>query len=481
MPRVRVDASSVAGGTMLNWYAQAVGKLMEKPLTDRTSWRYLGAIHGFVRDGWIARDIIEDTDAVPPPGDNRVLKQCQHATWYFLPWHRGYLHAFESIIAATVKALPGGPDDWALPYWNYLSGDPDDLEIPAAFTAPKMANGVDDNPLYLPPDKRPHTDLDANWIKLDAMANGRFTSVPGTAGFGGGITHFNHSGGAFGALENNPHNAVHVLIGDGGGFMEDPDYAALDPIFWLHHCNIDRLWAAWLTQKKNKMEYRKAWLRGPARHFEMPGPDGQLHKFTPADTLPGKTLAPTYDDLQIGTGLPPVAASLEEVTGAAPMPAQFTTEEPPPANLVGSNSGKITITGAPATTEVKLQPEVTEAVGLVGEERVFLNLENVRGTAPSARLMIRIGAPSAGAALAEDSSYSVPVALFGLKQATASDGEHGGNGINVAVDITEIAGKLQEEAGASIDQLQVRIEQQAEGEVSPITVDRISIYKQPVG
>jgi tyrosinase len=130
---------------------------------------------------------------------------------------------------------------------------------------------------------------------------------------------------------------------------------------------------------------------------------------------------------------------------------------------------------------VKLQPEVTEAAGLVGEERVFLNLENVRGTAPSARLMIRIGAPSAGAALAEDSSYSVPVALFGLKQATASDGEHGGNGINVAVDITEIAGKLQEEAGASIDQLQVRIEQQAEGEVSPITVDRISIYKQPVG
>ena len=28
--------------------------------------------------------------------------------------------------------------------------------------------------------------------------------------------------------------------------MTDPRCAALDPIFWLHHGNIDRLWNNWL-------------------------------------------------------------------------------------------------------------------------------------------------------------------------------------------------------------------------------------------
>jgi hypothetical protein len=29
--------------------------------------------------------------------------------------------------------------------------------------------------------------------------------------------------------------------------MIDPNCAALDPIFWLHHANVDRLWNNWLA------------------------------------------------------------------------------------------------------------------------------------------------------------------------------------------------------------------------------------------
>jgi hypothetical protein len=39
-----------------------------------------------------------------------------------------------------------------------------------------------------------------------------------------------------------PHNFVHVDI---GGLMESPSTAGRDPIFWLHHANIDRLWEVW--------------------------------------------------------------------------------------------------------------------------------------------------------------------------------------------------------------------------------------------
>jgi len=46
-----------------------------------------------------------------------------------------------------------------------------------------------------------------------------------------------------GSLEQ-PHNTVHLIVG-GIGHMMDNDYASFDPIFYLHHCNIDRLLAFW--------------------------------------------------------------------------------------------------------------------------------------------------------------------------------------------------------------------------------------------
>jgi tyrosinase len=43
------------------------------------------------------------------------------------------------------------------------------------------------------------------------------------------------------ALETGPHNAVHVAI---GGDMNTPGSPA-DPIFYMHHANVDRLWYEW--------------------------------------------------------------------------------------------------------------------------------------------------------------------------------------------------------------------------------------------
>jgi hypothetical protein len=64
-------------------------------------------------------------------------------------------------------------------------------------------------------------------------------------------THFDS---ATGALESQPHNQVHVAAGgqsdpsapeDNLGWMANPNLAARDPIFWLHHSNTDRLWEQW--------------------------------------------------------------------------------------------------------------------------------------------------------------------------------------------------------------------------------------------
>jgi hypothetical protein len=43
-----------------------------------------------------------------------------------------------------------------------------------------------------------------------------------------------------------PHNAIHNIIGGKGGNMSDISISAFDPIFWLHHCNMDRFFYNWL-------------------------------------------------------------------------------------------------------------------------------------------------------------------------------------------------------------------------------------------
>lgn len=40
------------------------------------------------------------------------------------------------------------------------------------------------------------------------------------------------------------HDSFHGILG-GSGHMGNPGYAGFDPIFWLHHCNVDRLYAIW--------------------------------------------------------------------------------------------------------------------------------------------------------------------------------------------------------------------------------------------
>jgi hypothetical protein len=49
------------------------------------------------------------------------------------------------------------------------------------------------------------------------------------------------SSGLRASVENNLHNLVHRWVAGTMGMMTSPN----DPVFFLHHCNIDRLWARW--------------------------------------------------------------------------------------------------------------------------------------------------------------------------------------------------------------------------------------------
>jgi len=50
---------------------------------------------------------------------------------------------------------------------------------------------------------------------------------------------------SFRAAFEKQHNAVHTTIGGDMTAGTSPN----DPIFWLHHANVDRAWAEWQTQR----------------------------------------------------------------------------------------------------------------------------------------------------------------------------------------------------------------------------------------
>ena len=134
----------------------------------------------------------------------------------FLPWHRKYLLKLEQAMQAVDPAS-------FIPYWDWTT----QRKVPpwiAGFTPTVKVPGhsqpitVTRNPgviSKLPTPASMHTIMGAT----------DFTSF--TA-----------------AMEDGPHNSVHMWV---NGTISDIMVSPTDPLFWMHHAQIDRLWSLWQT------------------------------------------------------------------------------------------------------------------------------------------------------------------------------------------------------------------------------------------
>jgi tyrosinase len=504
------NAGTFANPDLL-WYAKGVGAMQKRALDDLSSWWFFGAMHGeYVKEsgfpGWGSLPQPPSTPTTPQPSTsvwNKYWDQCQHQSWYFLPWHRGYLLALEAQIRAAVVSL-GGPANWALPYWDYF-GPGTQYQIPPAFTAATLPDGSH-NPLYVKarygPQNNGNIYIPIPPVNQNCMSNDLFTGTDHNTpppGFGGPKTGFSHSGSTSGNLENNPHNLVHVYVGGtapGGatyGLMSDPGIAALDPIFYLHHCNIDRMWATWNNSGKTNPTDAK-WLNGPAaqgqREFVMPIPGNNAWVYTPEQMDSLSKVDYTYDSLPALApagnvlvqrltllGAPAAAARVKE--GASVTPDQ--NEE-----LLGANVGALPIKGTGAVTTVKLAADVRRKVSasLAGAsetappDRVFLHLENVRGTHDALALNVYINLPANSNPSDHPELLAGTVGLFGLRRASRKDGEHGGDGLSFVLEVSKIIDTLHLQNALDTDSLQVTIvPHQAVPEQAEVTVGRVGIYR----
>jgi len=157
----------------------------------------------------------------------------------FLGWHRRYLVAFERELQRVDALLrPGAMEKLGVPYWTWQDPIPTWMEDflpapdPTTGAAPPVRKEAP------PPEKANANDLDliVNQFSLqDAQLSDRNDYTKFTCGLEGWGLRPDGS-----SLPG--HNHGHAWI---GGIMNNTSTSPSDPMFWLHHAEVDRLWEIW--------------------------------------------------------------------------------------------------------------------------------------------------------------------------------------------------------------------------------------------
>ncbi len=389
-PYTRFNAWTLAAGhPFIDAYENAVAAMQAKAPADPTSWTYQAAIHG-----------TKTSPSLPQ------WNQCEHHSWHFVSWHRMYLYFFEKIVRAQVIA-DGGPADWALPYWNY-GGGASQNQIPFAFRSPIKLNGAA-NALYVGK-RNPSVNSGGGLPSLIttptfALSRPLFT---GKTEFGGGIPSMHLPFvDQTGRLEQTPHNDVHNTI---GGLMGAPETAAMDPIFWLHHANIDRIW--WLWQKSHPLIVVLPLVRwpGPWPEFKRP--------------------------------LESLESSISE------------------SLLVGASKDVVKLVGERTTVPVLLDDrtmrQLVKRTEFRPQGRMFLEIENVTSKRnPDFVYGIFINLPRSAGPKVLELHHVGNLSLFGIERANAPLNDKHAHAFGISMEITDVLDKLALEGswpdGSSID------------------------------
>jgi tyrosinase len=441
-------------------YARGVGVLMDRTSAnalDPIGWQYQSDVHG------------------TPVNPDNFRNQCQHFTWFFLPWHRMYLEWFERIIRSAIADLADIDDEtkttWALPYWNYSSDDAARRRLPQAFLDATLPDGVTPNPLRVPGRNLNNgSALPAEDVALtNALAPVPFAGVGGFAGGRTGFSHVGEDPGSFpGPLEVTPHGAVHS---DVGGLMARFNTAALDPIFWLHHANIDRLWEVWRGMPGRSNTTEAAWLTGVTFHFHDENA-AQLDETVQEVLETEAQLHYSYEDISAPVDIfAPVV--LEAAVGPIPEP-----ENPP--ELVGASDSPVALAGDTASITFGIsapQGPLADAGSRVS--RAYLRLEDVTSPAPAGVTYgVYLHVPD-GEPATDDAHYVGVAAFFGIEETRNPDNEHGG--MRIAFDITDLYNRLNAE-GRWNDQVNVTfVPHYVEPPETPLGMpsDEVSASQQP--
>jgi tyrosinase len=435
----RPDINSAAGARMVGLYTTAVGKMQDPAINippQPQSWTFQAYTHGVPDDPFHpmeANPLFNGTPELaaridliygnPAPGSPQAAWKaaalacwgtCPHGSPWFVAWHRWYVFYFEKIV----RKASGAPD-FALPYWNYASDQGPSLQLPAAFQQPTdqqgniipiyedlrglgfanpAGSGMQNVPMnqggYMPFSQ---TDYNPALSAINLFpSDNTFVLPPDPAYYAFGFA---------GRVEIQPHDNVHDNV---GGLMSNIPVAAGDPIFFVHHCQIDRLWASWQSYPDSVYNWGStptdpSEARWKGRKFNFVDDNGTVVNVTAGGELSTKDMGYVYDSLPPRPSAPVVAAAAAAIAPAA-APVQVAAAQ---ANgmTVGSGGARMTLSPAPS-------PPAAAAPQAAAPGAQTLVLDNVKLLArPPAPLHVFLNLPE-GAPATLDSPYYVGTLNF---------------------------------------------------------------------
>lgn len=340
LPRKSVwDLSSTESARLASAYAALRALTVSNP-NDPRGWMQQANVHCFNCSGGYQASNVEI-----------------HGGWWFLPWHRCYLHVHERILGKLI-----GDPTFRLAYWDW-----DTYPRHAIVPPPFMTPGA----LYDQYRGADATDV----IPASITGPAHMKIVMGTQGtraFMGGVSDPVHNHFPAGAMENSPHGPVHIWTGEtnpsespeppgclypntpGGQPMDQSQNgcldmgvlatAAQDPVFFAHHSNIDRLWDVWLQTPGSQGNWNTStWLNHPFNFYDE---NGDWVYITVADVLAQKeqsNLRYTYQPPQSATPLAAVVGGQNRRTRV---------------KTTGAKLKQLTVVSTPAGTAVGTKPHV---------------------------------------------------------------------------------------------------------------------------
>jgi tyrosinase len=203
---------------------------------------------------------------------------CTHGSIIFPTWHRPYLSLYEQILwnntQTIAKQYPSSnratyqaaADSFRMPYWDWAAS----ATIPTSLTSSSITINTPtgsktiSNPLFRynfhptvgPPDfpssegyanapyttrgSRAQSNLNSNAASIHDRTYLLLSRQSNYSPFSN-HAYVDSRGNSYDSLEG-IHDTIHGLI---GGWMGLIGYSSFDPIFFLHHTNVDRLFAIW--------------------------------------------------------------------------------------------------------------------------------------------------------------------------------------------------------------------------------------------
>ena len=136
-----------------------------------------------------------------------------HGNPRFLPWHRIYLLRLEELLMTVDPSV-------CIPYWKSSEEQAFPSWLLGFTPTVTLASGA-------------HT----------VTRNiGAFATLPNAAAVASALASATYN--PFASALEGVHNSGHVWV---GGSMQSILTAPCDPVFWMHHAEIDRLWSVWQT------------------------------------------------------------------------------------------------------------------------------------------------------------------------------------------------------------------------------------------